>query len=396
MRTASPRAVPGPVASLGALVLATRVVRRDAVRGRRCPVVRRSRRAGVIRPVARAAVALALVVPALAGCAAPESATPELGRGAEEAPDARRGPSLALVVPEALLDAVVLDEARGIAASAALRSRVVVARDAAGLADQLAVLAGSGTDVTCIVGPSGAAAIAATARLFPGMRSCELVAAPAVAGTDALTVTLPVEALGAELGRLARTAAAERAGDGAPGAVALAAGPDAVFGAALRRGAAAALAAGSGTSGGGGTPGDEGRVRANGGGDGRLRIVTLSTDAAPAATVADLVADGVSVLVVDGAPGAPALVEAASSAGLVVLAPAAVVAALPEAAGEAVAVSWGVAWDAVVAAVIADVAGGPPRTSGVLDLALADVVRLTVGPAAGPVLRELVRDPSAD
>lgn len=344
----------------------------------------------------RAFLPVALLAVALLGCSAPEEAAPTLGPGTEEAEAAPRGPSLALVVPDGLLDPAVLDEARAVTAAPLAGARVVVARDADELVDQLAVLAGSGTDVVCVLGSGGSVPLAATARLFPGTTGCQLLPVVDPASPDGLTVVLPIEALGAELGRFARTAAAERAGDGMPGAVALATGPDPVLGAPLRRGLASALTAGGpdGAAGGGGAGGAVDLP--DGGASGRARgsagpvVLTLSTDTAPDAAVAGLVEAGVSVLVVDGAPGAAELASAAVEAGLVVLAPAAIAAALPEAAAERVVVTWSVAWEVVAGAVVARVESGAPGRPDVLELPIADVVRLAPGPAAGPVTRELV------
>lgn len=350
----------------------------------------------VPRVAGRTSRSVAVLVLALLGCSAPVEDAPTLGPGTEEAEAAPLGPSLALVVPDGLLGPAVLDEARAVTAAPVAGARVVVARDAGELADQLAVLAGSGTDVVCVLGSGGSVPLAATARLFPGTTGCQLLPGVDPASPDGLTVVLPIEALGAELGRFARTAATERAGDGVPGAVALATGPDPVLGAPLRRGLTSALtaggsegAAGDGSAGGAIDVPDVGASGRGRGGPGP-RVLTLAADAAPGAAVADLLEAGVSVLVVDGAPGAVELASAAVEAGLVVLAPAAIAAALPEAGAERVVVTWAVAWDVVAGAVVAHVEAGAPARPDVLELALADVIRLAPGPAAGPVTRGLV------
>jgi hypothetical protein len=170
------------------------------------------------------------------------------------------------------------------------------------------------------------------------------------------------------LGRIARTAAVEGAPDsasnGPPRVVAVVTGTDAAIGAPLRRGVLDAE------------------------GEGTVVFLAPDPDRSAGEVVAELAAASVDVVVVDGSPGSEALVAAALGAGLLVVAPEAVVAALPAGLAGGVVATWRTRWDLAVLAVVERflVEPGP----GELVLGLDAVVDVEAGPAAGPEVRALL------
>lgn len=364
------------------------------------------RRASRALRVLRAATLVAVLGLLPAACASDDGEVAEVPPGSEEEAAPPLGPSVAVVLPEqGVYGELVLAEVRAaledVLAREAARDRpvdvpvplasvrVVVAADAAELRDQVAVLAESGTDLICVLGGVGDEALRDAARLHARPTYCELPAAPVepgAAGTNGssrLTVEVPMEGLGRELGALARAAASERvavpapvapaepdaraAGPGGPPrVVAVVTGTDPTIGAALRRGVLAEDGAAEGAA--------------------ATDVLFLAPEPGRAAAevVAGLLEASVDVLIVDGAPGADALVAAALDAGLAVLAPEALVADLPEGLDAGVVATWRTRWDRALELVVARVREAPGPS--VLEVALGDFVELRPGPAAGPAV----------
>lgn len=351
------------------------------------------------------ALLVALVV-ALVGCGTGDDAVIEVPVGTEAeqgVADTPLGPSVAVVLPEqGVFDALLLAEVRAdldamLAREAArdrpvdvpvplASGRVVIASDAAELRDQVAVLAGAGIDLICVVAGVGDDALRDAARLHTRPTYCELPAAVpdatlglAEPAEPRMMVALPIEALGSELGRLARAAASEppdrpaptgpavvdRVPPGAARVVAVVTGTDATLAGALRRGVLAA---------------DDGA--------GTVVLVPLEPTRRPDDVVAGLIDASVDVVIVDGAPGADALVPVALSAGLAVLAPEALVTGLPEALAAGVVATWDARWDRALELVVARVREGPGPAE--LDLPLDAFVTWRAGPAAGAGVRALL------
>lgn len=359
-----------------------------ATRAVRALSARRASRAAVL------VVALGLIP---AACASDDGEVAEVPAGSEQEATTPLGPSVAVVLPEqGVFGALVLAEVRAaledVLAREAARDRpvdvpvplasvrVVVAADAAELRDQVAVLAESGTDLICVLGGVGDEALRDAARLHARPTYCELPASPAdpggagTNGSSRLTVEVPMEGLGRVLGALARAAATERVAPGAPEAggagpgapprvVAVVTGTDPAIGAALRRGVLA----------------DDGPV----GDVAATDVLFLAPEPGRAATevVAGLLEASVDVLIVDGAPGADALVVAALGAGLAVLAPEALVADLPEGLDAGVVASWRTRWDRALELVVDGVREAPGPS--VLEVPLEVFVELRPGRAAG-------------
>ncbi|MEY3020694.1 MAG: hypothetical protein RLZZ272_1678, partial [Actinomycetota bacterium] len=317
----------------------------------------------------------------LGGCASGGDGAVEVPAGTEEEAPTPFGPSVAVVLPEqGVFGGPQLAEVRASLAELLAREaarerpsggspplasfRVIVAADAAELRDQVAVLAEAGTDLICVLGGVGDEALRDAARLHARPTYCELPPVPPEAravGTGnapaRLTVDVPVEGLGRALGGLARAAASEPSGPasdlGASGAapevtlgappsvVAVVVGSDPAIGAALRRGVLAA---------------DE---QVGAGAPTEVLVRASEPDRDPAEVVAELLKASVDVLVVDGAPGADALVASALDAGLAVLAPEALVAELSEARSAGVVASWRMRWDLALELVVAHVRDRP-------------------------------------
>lgn len=354
----------------------------------------------------RVLVAALVVALPLAGCDAGDDPVTEVPVGTEAEQgmaDAPLGPAVAVVLPEqGVFDALLLADVRAdLDAMLARESardrpvdvpvplasgRVVVASDAAELRDQVAVLAGAGTDVICVVAGVGDAALREAARLHTRPTYCELPAAvpdatlgPPEPAAPRMTVALPMEALGSELLRLARAAASRPPGEPAPtapaaidgvapdraGVVAVVTGTDPALAGALRRG-----------------------VLAADGGAGTVVLVALEPTRRPEDVVAGLVDASVDVVIVDGAPGADALVPVALSSGLAVLAPEALVTGLPEPLAAGVVATWDARWGRAVELVIARAREGAGPAE--LDLPLGAFVTFRAGPAAGAGVRSLL------
>jgi hypothetical protein len=152
--------------------------------------------------------------------------------------------------------------------------------------------------------------------------------------------------------------------------VAVVVGSDPAIGAALRRGVLAA---------------DE---QVGAGAPTEVLVRASEPDRDPAEVVAELLKASVDVLVVDGAPGADALVASALDAGLAVLAPEALVAELSEARSAGVVASWRMRWDLALELVVAHVRDRPGPAA--LAIPLEDFVELRPGAAAGPEVRALL------
>jgi hypothetical protein len=335
------------------------------------------------------AAAVSVALPLMA-CGPVGDDVPEVPRGSEveeEAAPAALGPTVAVVIPaDGAFGATVLADVRAALGSTLDErrsrpsspdepplgaARVVVARDAAELTDQVAVLAELGTDLVCVVGGAASEAIRDAARLHASTTYCLLPPTPTIDGEAAaasLDGVVPIEALGRALGRIARTAAVEGAPDsasnGPPRVVAVVTGTDAAIGAPLRRGVLDAE------------------------GEGTVVFLAPDPDRPAVEVVAELAAASVDVVVVDGSPGSEALVEAALGAGLLVVAPEVVVDALPAGLAGGVVATWRTRWDLAVLAVVERflVAPGP----GELVLGLDTVVEVEAGPAAGPEVRALL------
>jgi hypothetical protein len=236
--------------------------------------------------------------------------------------------------------------------------------------DLASLLAERGTDLVCVLGPDAQRAVVPLADRYPELRFCAVPAGASDPPDNLTTVELRFE----ELGHVVGLAAAAVAGEGP---VASILGSDRAGVTRLRDG-----------------------IRAGVDGVPLLENAPVDEEEVTEA-VAAAAAAGAEVVIVDLGAGASAAVEQAAAAGLVVVAPAAVLARAE--VDEATVLAWRLRWDVAIRPVVASLLDPETEVPASVGFAEAAFV-VTSGPAlGGPAaravetaageLRREVRDP---
>ena len=308
----------------------------------------------------------------LAGCTSTSEPPPLPEPPVEEsaAPSAPSGATVGIVLPPrsgldpahlAVLERDVARVADGFGPT--LRDVRTYVPDAPEFVSDLAVmLADRSTDLVCALGPDAAATVTPLADLYRAVDFCATPADPS--GDDDPSVSR-VGVRAEELGHLVGVAARRSAGAGPVGVVL---GGDDITGATFREGLLAGLA---------GVAVIEAELE-----DGD----TLSDG------VAQVLADGATVVVIDGAAGASAAAARAAEQAVVV-APAAIGVG-PDVADRLV-LSWRVRWDQLLRSPIRRALGEIDRGGHVVGFA-NDAFELVPGAAASPTLLEALQTAVAE